>query len=385
MYTKNERQMMARVKLSEFRAKSLLIDDYDGVTIRKDSAVDDVANLSDNQKYVVKVDQGVKKRGKQGLLHVNLAKDDIPGKVESLAERGFERFIAEPMVSHDEADERYVSFERTRSGINILYSEQGGVAVEDDPDSVTSYSQESVPLPADFVKKIISVMNKEHFSFLEINPLLVDGENCTLLDAAVLADSAGAFQASWSEDDIVEARTLTESEAAVASLDDNSPAAFSFRVLNPDGAIWLLLSGGGASITIADEAMNQNRADAIGNYGEYSGGPSAEETYLYTGHVMSQVLRSTAKKKAIIIAGGVANFTDVRKTFTGVIKAFEENKAELQKADAHVFVRRGGPNEEEGLKLMETFLKNSNLYGSVHGSDVVLTDVINEALEYIDA
>jgi len=75
------------------------------------------------------------------------------------------------------------------------------------------------------------------------------------------------------------------------------------------------LSGGGASITIADEAMNQGKSSLVGNYGEYSGGPSTEETYLYTLDVLRQVLTSKAPKKAIIIAGGVANFTDVKKTF----------------------------------------------------------------------
>jgi len=48
-------------------------------------------------------------------------------------------------------------------------------------------------------------------------------------------------------------------------------------------------------------------------------------------------------------------------------------------------VRRGGPNEVEGLAMMESYLKKNNLFGSVHGSDIVLTDVINEALEHVDA
>lgn len=377
---------MARVKLSEFRAKSLLVgDDYRGVSLRLETLADDIAKLTDDTPYVIKVDQGVKKRGKQGLLRLDVSKNDTRQAVEELAARGFTRFIAEPMLPHDDSEEKYLSFERTREGIKVLVSEHGGVDIETNSESVHDYHDGDASIPADFVTHIKEIMNREHLSFVEINPLVVREGECTLLDAAVLADSAGEFQASWSDDDVVEARTPTDAEAAVATLNANSPAAFTFRILNPDGAIWLLLSGGGASITIADEAMNQGKASAIGNYGEYSGGPTSEETYLYTREVLKQALSSSAPKKAIVVAGGVANFTDVKKTFTGLAQALEEVKSQLQNAGIKVLVRRGGPNEKEGLKMMEKFLRENDLYGSVHGSDVVLTDVITEALEYVDA
>ncbi|HCR55423.1 TPA: hypothetical protein DIV49_00465 [Candidatus Saccharibacteria bacterium] len=376
---------MARVKLSEYRAKSLLVDNYAGVSLRLSSLDDDIATLDENTPYVVKVDQGIKKRGKQGLLRLNVSKQAARAAVEELASKGFTRFIAEPMFTHEENEERYVSFERAREGIAVQYSEQGGVNVEENPASVQTFTVDTVPLPKAFVQHVIDVMNREHLSFVEINPLIVRDDECVLLDAAVLADSAGEYQASWDEDDVVEARQPTETEAAIAKLNQNSPAAFSFRILNEDGALWLLLSGGGASITIADEAMNQGKSSLVGNYGEYSGGPSTEETYLYTLDVLHQALTSKAPKKAIIIAGGVANFTDVKKTFGGIIQALDEKLGDLQEQGIRVYVRRGGPNEVEGLAMMESYLKKNNLFGSVHGSDIVLTDVINEALEHVDA
>lgn len=376
---------MARVKLSEFRAKKLLVPDYDGVSLKLDTLKEDLARLDSKTSYVIKVDQGIKKRGKQGLIRLDVAKPKAKQAVKELAERGFYRFIAEPMLAHKDNEERYVSFERTRRGIVVHYSEHGGVDIEDNQATVQEYDTTNAPLPDAFVEHVIKVMNQEHLSFVEINPLIVRAEESILLDAAVLADSAGQYQASWSEDDVVEAKEPTGSEAAVAEMNDNSPAAFSFRVLNPNGAIWLLLSGGGASITIADEAANRGRADAIGNYGEYSGGPTEEETYLYTKELLRQAFISQAPKKAIVIAGGVANFTDVKKTFGGVVRALKDQVNELSMHHIKVFVRRGGPNEAEGLALMRDFLETNGLLGSVHGSDVVLTDVINEALEYIDA
>jgi succinyl-CoA synthetase beta subunit len=377
---------MARVKLTEFRAKSLLVDGYNGYELREAYLKGDIAKLEAKQKYIVKVDEGVKKRGKKGLVRLNITKQQMAKAVSELAARGYHRFIVEPMLAHDDNEERYVSIERVRDGFQILYSGQGGVNVEEHPETIKKYTDfKDVPLPEEFITHLIEVMNQEHMSFLEINPLVVRDDECFVLDAAVLVDGAGDWKASWTEDDIVEARQTTKSEETITQLNNNSPASFSFRVLNPNGSIWLLLSGGGASITIADEAANRNKADLIGNYGEYSGGPTREETQIYTDTVLAQALQSTAPRKAIVLAGGVANFTDVKKTFAGVIDALTKHIDALKAAKIKVYVRRGGPKEKEGLALMKEFLIAHDIYGSVHGSDIVLTTVVDEALEYIDA
>ena len=306
--------------------------------------------------------------------------------VDELAAFGFERFIAEPMMIHDKHEEKYLSIERQRNGFKLLYSPNGGVDIEEHSDDVEEFNlSDNMPLPQVFIRQLTDIMNREHMSFLEINPLVVRDSSYILLDAAVLVDSAGGWRASWRDDDIVDAVKKSDTEKRISALNDGSPASFSFRVLNPDAPIWLLLSGGGASITIADEAANRNKAHLIGNYGEYSGGPTREETQLYTEAVMRQMTLSHATKKAIVIAGGVANFTDVKKTLSGVIDALNSHIETMQMAGVKVFVRRGGPNEKEGLKLMESFLKEHGILGSVHGSDKILTTVIDEALEYIDA
>lgn len=377
---------MARVKLTEYRAKKLLVDGYLGVEILLSSLDENIALLADNQNYVIKVDQGIKKRGKQGLLRLNVARADVRQVVLELADKSFERFLAEPMLPHEAGEEQYLSVERTRQGFAMVHSLRGGIDVEVHTEDIKRYTNVSdVPLPTEFLTRTIEIMNREHLSFVEVNPLIVRGEECILLDAAVLADGAGSWQASWSEDDIVEATQKSEAEQVIAELNDSSPASFSFRVLNPDGAIWLLLSGGGASITIADEAANRGKADLIGNYGEYSGGPTREETQIYTEAVLRQTFASKAPKKAIVIAGGVANFTDVKKTFAGIIDALSGHLDKLRATEVKVFVRRGGPNEKEGLALMKDFLIKNDIYGSVHGSDAILTTVVDEALEAVDA
>src|SRR5690606_7934576 len=106
---------------------------------------------------------------------------------------------------HEESEEKYLSVERTRNGFKIVYSPIGGVDVEAHSESVKHYdSIYDAPLPRDFLERTLGVMNSEHLSFVEINPLIVRGEECILLDAAVLADSAASGQANWNEEDVVE-------------------------------------------------------------------------------------------------------------------------------------------------------------------------------------
>jgi ATP-citrate lyase beta-subunit len=170
--------------------------------------------------------------------------------------------------------------------------------------------------------------------------------------------------------------TKTVSELAVAKLDLNTPASLKYRIINPDGAIWMLLSGGGASLVLADEIADLGMGKQLANYGEYSGNPSREDTYLYTKTLLQDLLKSFSVKKVLIIAGGVANFTDVKKTFLGVIDALEEVKVALKKQQVKVFVRRGGPNQEAGLKLMRYFLEKAGILGAVWGPEEELTKPI---------
>src|SRR5690606_6193731 len=113
---------MARVSLSEYRAKKLLVEDYQGVRLHVDTLADDISRLDDSTEYVIKVDQGVKKRGKQGLIRLGIVKQDVVEAAEELAGRGFQSFLAEPMLPHSDESERYFSAERTRDGIRFLYS-----------------------------------------------------------------------------------------------------------------------------------------------------------------------------------------------------------------------------------------------------------------------
>jgi len=383
---------MARVKISEFRAKKMLLGDaYKGISIRPEAGA-----IPATGKWVAKVDQGVKKRAKQGLVSMG-GKSALAKAINGWKKKGFSQFIVEPFVVHKPEEERYLSLERVRNGIRVLYAKEGGIEIETHPESVQTFiirdSKDVVDvakktgIPQTFFEKLVEMFNRDFFAFLEINPLVVQKGNAIPLDAAGLVDSTASFfvKNSWTDADLVRPGAKHIREKHVEALAATTPAALSLRVLNKDGSIFFLLSGGGGSVVIADEASLRLPSSAIGNYGEYSGGPTREETYLYAKEIIELMLVSKSKKKALVIAGGVANFTDIKQTFAGIIDALSETAARLRQAKIKVFVRRGGPNEKAGLAAMEAFLKKERLFGSVYGSDAVITQAIEEATEYVQA
>lgn len=386
---------MARIPISEYKAKCLLLgSSYKGLSFGPKNSSATFNKLDPRGRYVLKVDQGIKKRHKQGLLAVDIHPAAVPEYIKKFAARGYEQYLMEPFLTHEAKDEKYLSVERVREGLQILYSSQGGVEIEEAGAEVKKIlykgsSEElkkvasELGIKTDWLEALIQRFNQLQMSFLEINPLVVRAGEPLLLDCAVEVDGAAAyFTSEWTLDDDTSALNLSPPEKAVAELESSSASSFSLKLVNPDGGLGMLLSGGGASVAIADEVCNLGQAENLLNYGEYSGNPTAEETYLYTVAVLNLLLASRAKTKALVVAGGVANFTDIKQTFKGVIQALDAKKKDLQQQRIKVYVRRGGPNEVEGLAMIRKFLKDNDLFGEVNGSDTLLTKAATSAVEY---
>lgn len=108
----------------------------------------------------------------------------------------------------------------------------------------------------------------------------------------------------------------------------------------------------------------------LANYGEYSGAPSEQQTYEYAKTILSLMTHEKhSQGKVLIIGGGIANFTNVAATFRylytsnlecsfimwisrGIITALIEFKDRLIEHNIKIFVRRAGPNYQEGLRRM---------------------------------
>lgn len=386
---------MSRQKISEFRSKviinSLLGSVYIGWTIKSDLVGIDGINGYDS--YVVKVDQAVKKRFKNGLVKLDVAKEDIALAIINMSKKGYQFFIIEPYIAHKNRDERYISMQRAKGGVVISYTDHGGVNIEEMPTELKTATLnedtiESIALGTGFsteqLRKVRLAFDSLHISLLEINPYLFgQSGQVSVLDIAIEVDSAASHLVKeWGDADVrVVAKKHNDEEVFVRKMNEESSASFSLSTLNIDGSIFLLLSGGGASVVIADEIHNLGHGEQIANYGEYSGNPSRYETYIYTKQVLNLLLGSHSSKKLLFIGGAVANFTDIATTFSGVIDAIRERSVQLADAQVRVYVRRGGPREKIGLRNIETVLTEEGLLGGVYGPKTSIPDAVKELIK----
>ncbi len=382
---------MARVPITEYAAKRLVIGEtYAGVSVTPASLETDMAALTQkkgaNTTYTVKVDTGVKKRWKRGLVKIDLEADAVKKQVEAFFADGHGRCLIEPFVAHQPEEEKYVSINLVREGGALLHSEKGGVLIEDQSGSVTHHTlpladmlagtTHSITFPGVPLNELLTRMATYRFSFLEINPYLLKDDTFIALDMAVETDSekTGALP-TWAHEHIVAKHAASKEEEAVLAQNEATQASLNLHTLNPNGSILTLLSGGGASIVVMDSLVAAGLQEHIINYSEYSGAPTRDEVHVYANTLLDVLFQSPAKKKLILIAGGVANFTDVLGTFQGIVDAFRDNAVRLKEAGVFVCVRRGGPNQEAGLAYLRDFLTEKGITCDVRGPELSLGDV----------
>ncbi|KAH0835034.1 citrate synthase-like protein [Lanmaoa asiatica] len=143
-----------------------------------------------------------------------------------------------------------------------------------------------------------------------------------------------------------------------------------------------MVAGGGASVVYADAIAAAGFAHELANYGEYSGAPSEGQTYEYAKTILDLITRPRPRPegKILIIGGGIANFTNVAATFKGIIRALEGAKAGLIAHGVKIYVRRGGPNWQEGLKAMRLCGESLGVPIRVFGPDTHITEIVPLAL-----
>lgn len=84
--------------------------------------------------------------------------------------------------------------------------------------------------------------------------------------------------------------------------------------------------------------------------------------------------------KVLIIGGGIANFTNVAATFKGIVRALTDYQHKLVKDDISIFVRRGGPNYQEGLRVMRETGNKLGLNMHVFGPETHMTAIVGMGL-----
>jgi len=368
------------------------------------------------EKLVVKPDQLIKRRGKSKLLLLNadwkdaekwikerMGKPITVGTVTGI----LDHFIVEPFIPHDEADEYYLAFLSQREGDQILFHHQGGINVGDiDAKAIRmNVPIGTAPSASDIQKNLLGNVPKQrqgliagfiegmfkfyadlNYTYLEINPFVVVQDHIVPLDLAAKLDDTAEFVSGkkWGGIEFPSpfGRMLTKEEAYIEELDSKTGASLKLTVLNPKGRIWTMVAGGGASVIYADTITDLGFMSEMANYGEYSGDPNEEFTYLYAKTVLDLMTRKkNSKGKFLLIGGGIANFTDVANTFKGIVRALKEYKEKLREHKVKIYVRRGGPNYKEGLRIMRELGEQLGVPIEVYGPETHMTKIVSMALK----
>lgn len=377
----------------------------------------------DGARFVVKPDQLIKRRGKLGLVALNktinevhdwIFKDMMNKSIKIGSTEGVLRnFIIEeflPLSSDDK--EMYLCILSKREYDLILFDEQGGInvgnidekaaqlriSINDCNESVQiekqicdsllkSISNQTIKVGlARFIQNLYSLYVKLYFTYLEINPLVVGPKGIFMLDLAAKLDSTADFicRPIWGNVEYPSpfGRDAYKEEAYIADLDAKSGASLKLTILNRNGRIWTMVAGGGASVIYSDTICDLGGTDELANYGEYSGAPSEQQTYEYSKTIL-QLMTSSKKHengKVLIIGGGIANFTNVAATFKGIITSLREFQQKLIEYNVSIFVRRAGPNYQEGLRLMRDLGKSLGVKMYVFGPETHMTAICGMAL-----
>lgn len=418
---------MAQRGIREFDAKSMLarflpdyLDDFDYkgeiVLVGPDT---DLEKLADEnpwlkaKKQVVKPDQLFGKRGVHGLILLDAtweeAKLYIQKHMNSQVVVGgvagtLTHFLIETYIPHKE--EMYVAIRSNPAGDTIYFSMQGGIHVEENWDRVVQIDVDVLEslkgtdiaskLPAALgerglvVSRFIEALYRFYvdcgFAYLEINPFTFINSTIVPLDMVAKLDDAEEYwcRKKWGDMEFPEpfGRTLTPEELFIKDLDSKTGASLKLTVLNPKGRIWTMIAGGGASVIFADTICDLGHSCDLANYGEYSGDPNTEETYHYTRTILDLMTREKDPNgKVLLIGGAIANFTDVASTFKGIVMALKEYRDRLQENKVKIYVRRGGPNYEEGLKMMRQLGKTLGIPIEVYGPETHMTRIVPLALK----
>ncbi|CAJ1374861.1 unnamed protein product [Effrenium voratum] len=242
---------------------------------------------------------------------------------------------------------------------------------------------------ASFICSLYKFYGDLHFAYLEINPLVMLDDNTVIpLDMAAKIDETANFLVAqkWGELDWPPpfGRAAYPEEALIHEMDGRTGASLKLTILNEKGRVWTMVAGGGASVVYADTVADYGMGHELANYGEYSGAPSTEETFVYAKTLLSLMMKyKHPEGKFLIIGGGIANFTDVAATFTGLIKALQEYADDIKEHNIKILIRRAGPNYLEGLRKVKAASDKLGLGIKVYGPETHITAIIPMALGLI--
>ena len=356
--------------------------------LRREDSVEEKYNQLGLKDVVLKAQVLSGKRGKNnGILFASNIEEVKNAVAKIFASNIAGQYVTAILIEEklNIVQEHYLSvtYDTNKKQPLLIYSQSGGMDIEDVSEEkiqkvLLDIRQEKIDSDIPFAQEIWNCFLKNDARVVEINPLVItaSGEKIATDAKIALDDDAFFRHKDWTfEPRTMLGRLPTERECMVGKIDEgeNYYRGTAGKYIEMDGDIAVLFSGGGASIANMDALIQVGLKPA--NYTEYSGNPPREKVAQ-----LAKIVLSKPGLKGLWIAGGVANFTDIAATFNGIIDALDEIKPNYP-----IVIRRAGPNEEEGKRLMLECAKRNNLNLKIFGKEVAmgatataLVDMINK-------
>lgn len=352
-------------------------------------------------RLVVKAHEVMGGRGLKGLVKMCPDLKSTRKAVEEILSYNqdginIKQVIIQKNIRHNKRKEFYASAFSRRDGIELLLSPVGGVHVESRWDLVqkllihtgttpepeilewfvfsAGFTSEYITPVSEFLMRLFEMFDNEDANFLEVNPFTVTSKNNNIiaLDCVLDLDDTAKFRhPDWDfEFSSGMGRSMSHAEKKIQEIDEQVKGSVKFIELGGDTA--LLPAGGGASVFLADAVVRAG--GTLANYAEYSGDPPD-----WAVEALTERVCAIKGIKRIIIGGAIANFTDVKKTFTGIILGLRKaRKQGILSEDVTIWVRRGGPNEAEALKEISK-IADEGFKIKVYDRKTHLTDIVDKA------
>ncbi|MGC8956129.1 MAG: ATP-grasp domain-containing protein [Fervidobacterium sp.] len=320
------------MKVQEYVGKRILAEH--GLTVPKSVFVGSKENLSDELisklkdigfPQVLKSQVLVGGRMKAGGVVVSKSLEESLRTLETLRNKEIkgelpEGVLIEQFVEHTGEIYFSVTIDRTRRSILMVYSEHGGIDIEEvskgHPEKVLKTTKID-DIPIDFrnvASKILEIFVKYDLTLLEVNPVGVTENGYIMLDSVIHVDDNALFRQPW----ILKNKYATDMVVFGGEY----------------GVI-----GCGAGIVMATIDMLKEFGFEPANFYDVGGGATSENVY----KALNEVSR-ISKKIVLNIFGGITDCLEVAK---GIEVFVEKNQ------NVKLFVRISGNKEEQAREVLE--------------------------------
>ncbi len=393
------------MNLYEFEGKNIFekygIKIPRGVVVRRGENFAAAYNTLGVQDVVVKAQVLSGKRGKGGGIKFCSSAEELQKACEEIFDMNLRgQYVAAVRIEEKLAiaEEHYLSitYDTNKKQPVLIYSREGGMDIEDVPEEkivkqLLDIRKENFE---DFIQRpsiaegelgvlavdggdkgllniqsnLWQIFLKEDTRIVEINPLVKTSQGeWFAADAKIAIDDDAFFR--HKEWETLEPRTMlgrlpTEREIEAKKIDEGEAyyRGTAGKYIEMEGDIALILNGGGASIANMDAIIAEGLKPA--NYTEYSGNPPREKV-----QALAKVVLSKPGIRGLWMCGVVANFTNMKETFLGIIDVLDELKPTYP-----IVVRRDGPESAEAIALVEECAKRNNLNLKIFNKDMGMSE-----------